>query len=163
MLVGAYLKFVEGCETVTYQEYSRLQGNQGEIDVIGIKTDGGREIIACEVATHLGGLDYGGYDESHDRLERKFRTGEQHVKDVFGDADTYSFQLWSPIVPSGLANRLEAMATAFGEETGHDLELLINERYTEKINHLRDEASQTTSQTGDLAFRFLQILEHLRG
>ncbi|QSG07554.1 hypothetical protein HSR122_0137 [Halapricum desulfuricans] len=43
-----------------------------------------------------------------------------------------------------------------------ELELVINERYTEKIEKLRERASETEKDYGELGFRILQILEHLR-
>ena len=57
---------------------------------------------------------------------------------------------------------LNALEADFEEETGMELELVINERYTEKVGMLREKASETEKDYGELGFRILQILEHLR-
>lgn len=42
LLVGSYLRLVEECELVTYNQRSQEQDNQLEIDVIGVdNTDDG--------------------------------------------------------------------------------------------------------------------------
>ena len=56
MLVGAYLKHVEDCEIVAYGQQSPNTGEQMELDVIGFQPEGDQEIIACEVGTHICGL-----------------------------------------------------------------------------------------------------------
>jgi hypothetical protein len=38
----------------------------------------------------------------------------------------------------------------------------VNEEYTEKIDELRDKAAAEKKSYGEPAFRFLQILEHMR-
>jgi ABC-type phosphate/phosphonate transport system substrate-binding protein len=53
------------------------------------------------------------------------------------------------------------MADEFEDETGAELELVINEEYTECIEALREKAGQTEKDYGELGFRILQILEHL--
>lgn len=135
-----------------------------EVDVIGVSSSNGgkQEVYICEVTTHLGGLRYGSYQESLNRLRKKFKKDEKYITELFDSADTYNFQLWSPVVPVGLKKRLLELATEFEEKEDMELELMINEEYTEKIGKLRDEASSTTKQHGELGFRILQILEHLR-
>jgi len=54
------------------------------------------------------------------------------------------------------------MADEFKNETGAELELIINEEYTECIEALREKAGQTEKDYGELGFRTLQILSHLR-
>jgi hypothetical protein len=61
-----------------------------------------------------------------------------------------------------LLGGLHGLKCDFEEETGSDLELIINDRYTEKIEKLRKRASETEKDYGELGFRILQILEHLR-
>ncbi|MFC6794805.1 hypothetical protein ACFQFH_11265 [Halobaculum halobium] len=99
MLVGAYLKLIEECEVVAYGQHSPLEGEQMEVDVIGIQPSGGREVITCEVATHLRGLGYGTAAENGDRVAKKFTRAERYVDRVFDAADTHRFQFWSPNVP----------------------------------------------------------------
>ena len=105
-----------------------------------------------------------GIDQSVDRAETQAET----VLDLF-DADDYSFvyQFWSPVVRGNrdekyLLTGLYDLAEEFEAETGAELELVINEAYTERIDALREKAGQTEKSYGELGFRLLQILEHLR-
>lgn len=163
MLVGAYLKWVEECDIIAYGEHSR-KNKQGEVDVIGIQPKAGQKIIACEVATHIGdsGLGYGNAQQNRDTVERKVRNAEEHVTQVFPSAESYSFQFWSPKVGNKSANLLEEAATEFKDDTGHELKLVMNEKYTKNISDLQDKAKTNTSQQSELAFRLLQILENLQ-
>jgi len=164
LLVGACLRLVTGCQVVVYNQHSSRQGNQNEIDVIGVHTTptGDQEIYSCEVVTHLNGIGYGNYEESTARLRKKFRHHQREITEIFDSADTYRLQLWSPNVQPGLVTRLEELSTEFTDADRTTLDLVINERYTDRIGDLRAEAAETTKQRGELAFRMLQILEHLK-
>lgn len=176
-LVGAYHKLINECEIVSYNEYSEQVGDQMEVDVLGVRTiDGKRIIYVCEVVTHLDGLNYGGkpsddswkefggtsYQGTLDTIWHKFIDDFAFVDRVFEDAEEYKFQFWSPYVPSGLATGLDHMVTRFDAEFEEDLEIVINETYTERIDQLRDRARKETKRYGQPAYRFLQILEHMR-
>lgn len=160
MLVGAYLKLVEACEIVAYGQHSPIAGDQMEIDVIGIHP-GRQEIITCEVATHLRGLGYGNAETNRDKVESKFQNAERYVDRAFGDAESHRFEFWSPKVPTASETKLHAVAEAFEDRTETELALVINGRYTDRIDQLRRAAGDTCAQRNELAFRLLQILEHL--
>lgn len=183
LLVGSYLRLVEECELVTYNQRSQEQGNQLEIDVIGVdNTDDGDQVVyTCEVVTHIDGLHYSGtpntdrweeygnddYQHTLERLWRKFSTDRNYVMELFNSADSYVFQFWSPVVRGNrdekyLLTGLYDLADEFEEETDAELELVINEEYSERIEALRRRAGQTEKDYGELGFRILQILEHLR-
>ncbi|MFC6786447.1 hypothetical protein [Halobaculum halobium] len=162
MLVGAYLKLIEECEVVAYGQHSPLEGEQMEVDVIGIQPSGGREVITCEVATHLRGLGYGTAAENGDRVAKKFTRAERYVDRVFDAADTHRFQFWSPNVPPASEEALREVASEFGARSGSELELVVNGEYAGRVEELRATASATYAQRNELAFRFLQILEHVR-
>lgn len=183
LLVGSYLRLVEECELVTYNQRSQEQGNQLEIDVIGVdNTDDGDQVVyTCEVVTHIDGLHYSGtpktdrweeygnddYQHTLERLWRKFSTDRKYVMELFDSADSYVFQFWSPVVRGNrdekyLLTGLYDLADEFEEETDAELELVINEEYSERIEALRRRAGQTEKDYGELGFRILQILEHLR-
>jgi hypothetical protein len=183
LLVGSYLRLVEECELVTYNQRSQEQGNQLEIDVIGVdNTDDGDQVVyTCEVVTHIDGLHYSGtpntdrweeygnddYQHTLERLWRKFSTDRKYVMELFNSADSYVFQFWSPVVRGNrdekyLLTGLYDLADEFEEETDAELELVINEEYSERIEALRRRAGQTEKDYGELGFRILQILEHLR-
>jgi hypothetical protein len=159
MLVGAYHKFIGDCDFVTYQKTSL--DTQTEVDVVGVDLDGEQEIYACEVVTHLGGMGYGSYQENRDRLERKFKRAEKLVTTEYDNAEMYTFQLWSLNTPKGLVTPLSELADEFEDDTGYELELVMNDDYAERIQDLRDLASSKNAQTNDFAFRFLQIFEYL--
>ena len=161
MLVGAYLKIVEECEIVAYGQHSPIEGDQMEIDVIGIQPDGNQEIITCEVATHLGGLGYGNATKNAERVASKFTHAEEYVNRTFGKA-SHRFQFWSPNVPSASETQLNDVVEEFESRTGTELELVINSEYTDRVVSLQKRAENTVSQRNELAFRFLQILEHLK-
>ncbi|MFY4816380.1 hypothetical protein ACOJIV_27410 [Haloarcula sp. AONF1] len=183
LLVGSYLRLVEECELVTYNQRSQEQGNQLEIDVIGVdNTDDGDQVIyTCEVVTHIDGLHYSGtpntdrweeygnddYQHTLERLWRKFSTDRKYVMELFDSADSYVFQFWSPVVRGNrdekyLLAGLYDLADEFEAETDAELELVINEEYSERIEALRRKAGRTEKDYGELGFRILQILEHLR-
>jgi hypothetical protein len=164
LLVGAHLRLITECQLVVYNQHSSHQGNQNEIDVIGVHTtpSGEQEIYSCEVVTHLNGIGYGNYEESHARLEKKFQHHRREITEIFDSADAYRFQLWSPNVQPGLVTRLEELHGNFADADNMTLNLIINEKYSDRIEDLRDEAASTTKQRGELGFRFLQILEHTK-
>lgn len=187
LLVGAYLRRVEKCELVMYNQRSREQGDQFEIDVIGVKTtdEGRQEVYVCEVVTHLGGLSYSGtpdterwvefgndnYQHALERIWRKFQDASEHVTTLFDDAEFYSFQLWSPVVPGDtdekyLLGGLHKLSETFEEEvlseypadTQMEHQLVINDRYSKSIDKLWDCATEDTKDYGERGLRFLQIL-----
>ena len=161
MLVGAYLKLVEECEVVAYGQHSPLEGEQMEIDVIGMRPAGDQGVITCEVATHLRGLGYGNAEKNRERVEGKFKNAEVYIDRVFGTSESHQFQFWSPKVHNASEKELMKAAREFEDRTDTELELIINSEYTQRLTELRREAASTFSQRNELAFRILQILEHL--
>jgi hypothetical protein len=177
-IVGAYHKLVTDCEVVSYNQRSKTEGEQMEIDVIGIdSTDGEQVIYTCEVITHLHGTIYPGepstsrwdefgntdYQYTLEKLWKKFTADHEYVTEVFDDADQYVFQLWSPVLPRGyLTDGLDQFAAEFEAEYNHDIEMIINGEYTDRVEDLRELAADDKKDYGEPAFRFLQILEHLR-
>jgi hypothetical protein len=178
LLVGAYHKIITDAEVVSYNQRSKEQGEQMEIDVVAIDSEDGEQIIyACEVITHLHGTLYSGttdvdrwdefgndgYQYTLEKLWNKFESDQEYVNKVFDDADEYRLQLWSPYLPRGhLTEGLEELVKRYKEENEQDIEILVNEEYTDKIDELRDKAAAEKKSYGEPAFRFLQILEHMR-
>lgn len=134
-------------------------------------------VYGCEVVTHLDGLHYNGvpdtdewaeygnddYQYTLQRLWEKFEQDYRLLKDVFDTADTYVLQFWSPVVPQGyLTDGLAELQRRF--EAKHDvtIDLVINGEYADRVEDLRQMASTTRKSYDEPAFRFLQILEHLR-
>lgn len=185
LLVGAYHQRLNGCEIVSYNNRSAEPGDQMETDVLAIDThkeNKNQHIYVCEVVTHLDGGLYSGspddpegwwmeysntssYHHSFETLWRKFLDGHQYVSRTFPEAE-YSYQFWAPVVTGGqnrgfLIQGLERLEDEFESETGEDLELVINEEYTARIEELQEIARGDTSDYGSPAFRFIQILENL--
>ena len=178
LLVGAYHEIITDAEVVSYNQRSKEQGKQMEIDVVAIDSeDDRRTIYLCEVITHLDGINYSGsldterwaefgnegYQYTLEKLWNKFHANQDYATDVFSDSDEYVFQLWSPYVSKGkLTSGLDALSTKYEEETGHEIDILVNEEYTKSIDKLREKAGEDKKRYGTPAFRFLQILEHMR-
>lgn len=154
-LVGAYLSQHLGCDFIGYNIRPRVSGLKGlaELDVVGLRHKD-KTAFLCEVTTHLDGLQYGSYattiSKVRDKHERQKLYADQHLKE-FRDVQ---FMFWSPVVREG------AITTALEKISG--LKLIINKEYAARIRELQDGAKKTTRDTGSPAFRFLQILAHLR-
>jgi hypothetical protein len=179
LIVGSYLRIVNDCELVSYNQRSKEAGRQMEIDVLGVEsTSGEQTVYACEVVTHLHGTLYSGtpdeegwwtdygnesYQYTLKRLWDKFDEDYDLLTNVFDDADTYVLQFWSPVVPNGiLTDGLDELQQRFESEYGVEIDLMINEEYTNRVDEIRQRASETKKSYDEPAFRFLQILEHLR-
>lgn len=177
-LVGAYLRIINDCDLVSYNQRSKESGQQMELDVLGVETSGGEQTVyGCEVVTHLDGVNYNGTPDTDDwaeygndtyqytlqRLWEKFQQDYALLTDVFDRADTYALQFWSPVVPEGyLTDGLAELQRRF--EAQHDvaIDLVVNAEYADRVKDLRQRASTTKKSYDEPAFRFLQILEHLR-
>lgn len=178
-IVGSYLRMINDCELVSYNQRSKEAGQQMELDVLGVESKSGEQIVyGCEVVTHLHGTLYSGspdeggwwskygsegYQYTLKRLLDKFEDDYDLLTEVFDDADTYVLQFWSPVVPKGiLTNGLEELQQRFEADYGVEIDLVINGEYTSRVDELRQQASETKKSYDEPAFRFLQILEHLR-
>ncbi|WP_338738561.1 hypothetical protein [Haloplanus salilacus] len=178
-MVGAYLRLINGCDLISYNQRSREEGQQVELDVLGVKSTHRRQsIYACEVVTHLNGSLYSGtpdeeswwsefgndsYQHSLERLWHKFNADYDLLTEGFDEDDEFHLQFWSPYVSQGyLTDGLAELQQQFDQEHDEQIELVINGDYADCIDELRQKASETTKRYNDTAFRFLQILEHLR-
>ncbi|MEF8874300.1 MAG: hypothetical protein V5A88_06475 [Candidatus Thermoplasmatota archaeon] len=184
LIVGAYLKKVVDCEIVTYHQTSLEKGEQKEIDVLGINTsDDGKEVFLCEVVTHLDGMRYKGkpstdrwnnfgsdnYQHTLEIIWKKFMYDYEYGKEVWGDVDkslwreySYILQLWSPKVPEGLLTEgLDKLKREFEDEYGVEIELVINEKYKDRIEELRTQAYDDKTGQGVAGYRFFQITENI--
>lgn len=155
-VVGAYLKEVAGCDFVDYNVRPPGGGLRGlgELDVLGLRFQDGTAFL-CEVATHLGGLGYGGgYESSAKKVEEKMVRARTYASDQLSRFPIRRFQFWAPRVPTG---RLLEMLEAIPET-----EIIANELYTARVRELEKIAASTTRDTGNPFFRSLQVLHHLR-
>jgi hypothetical protein len=150
-LVGAYMRQVRGCHTIAFNTF--LPHGQGELDVVGVANgQAGVEVWMAEVAIHLDSLNYGGYVKTVDKVSQKVRAAREYAEQVYRDV-TPTVEFWSPVVPAGLVSALASV----------EVDLIVNAEFTARVNELASRAKGHTKMTGDDAYRFLQLLTHLRG
>lgn len=157
LLVGAYLKVIEGCDVVAYNQRPRGGGMEGlgELDVIGLRFSDHTAIL-CEVTTHIGGLTYGkSHSDTIERIANKHLRQRSYAESHLKEFPNRIYQFWSPRVPTG------ALTTGLAA-VDPELELIVNSEYTARIDRLRKAARDRQNDEGNLAFRLLQILEALK-
>jgi hypothetical protein len=154
-LVGAYLQIVENCDFVNYNVRSPAKGLEGlaEFDVVGINFKE-NTVYLCEVTTHILGTLYKDYETTFQKIKEKYERQKDYADRYLKMFSKKEFMFWSPVVPKGLVKKLKTI---------NGLELIINEKFTEKVNKLIEFAKKETKNTGNPFFRALQILIHLRG
>lgn len=99
-LVGAHLKIIEQCDVVDYNARPPVPGleGMGELDVIGLSFTS-KTAFLCEVATHLGGLEYGkGYDDSMAQIRKKYDRQRKYALQYLSDFEPHRFMFWCPRV-----------------------------------------------------------------
>ncbi len=156
-LVGAWLKVIRKCDFIQYNARLPEPGlpGLGEVDVIGLDLKN-KAAYLCEVTTHLQGLGYVDYPTTMKKLHAKFERDKAFADKMLKDFHTRKYMLWSPVVPEGkLTARLVEL-----ENDG--VELVINKKYTERVEELKKAAHERKNDTGNPAFRLLQILAHMR-
>ena len=153
-LVGAYLKIIKECDFIGYNIRFHELGLKGlnELDVIGLNFKN-KTAYLCEVTTHLRGLLYKDNRTTVEKIKKKFEIQKEYANKYLSEF-TPHFMFWSPVVPR------EYITEELKKING--LELIINEKYTQCIDELREEAKKLTKDIGNPFFRMLQILEHLR-
>ena len=166
-LVGAWLRMIAECDFVQYNV--PLRDKQGEIDVVGLNLANETAYI-CEVATHLGGLQYvkDSRPDNVNRLTAKFQSDVDYARRYLQDFH-HQFMLWTPIVrlprsESAKYNQFEdlrSISRNLWDSHQVDVEMLINEMYQARLNELREAAGRETAASEYPVFRLLQIFEHL--
>ena len=105
------------------------------------------------VTTHIRGVNYGGNQETLRRIARKHENQREYAKSHLAQFKPV-FSFWSPYVPKGyLTDHLEEIK---------NLDKVINSEYKRRIKELEDRARNEHQETGNPAFRLLQILGALR-
>lgn len=158
-LVGAFYRYVEKCEFVLFNTF--LLDEQGEIDVIGIRLGEPRDIYFAEVTSHIGGMNYGGVQETVAKVSEKLERAQAFARQRFPE-DRHHYAIWSPKVPVGMTTSAFAdMASEF-HDRGQRLTFVINEHYGDSVQRLIDVARGNSKATSDPAFRLLQVLARVR-
>jgi len=157
LLVGAWLKEIKNCDFIQYD--ARLPEGHlpglNEVDVIGLELKN-KIAYLCEVTTHVRGALYGTYQKTLDKIRVKFERDKVFADKILKDFPARHYMFWSPVVPKG------KLTLKLKELEGHDVELVVNEKYAERIEELRKVAREKKNDTGNDAFRLLQILAHVR-
>lgn len=131
-LVGAYMRYIEGCPIVLYNSF--LADQQGEVDVVAVKPaqrGQPRVVYLCEVTTHVGGFN----SKTTLRVDDKLARLREFASATFPD-EQHRFQWWSPVVAKGATTtRFDELCAAWTKE-GRSLEFVVNEEYTRRIDAL---------------------------
>lgn len=162
-LVGAYMRYIRSCEVVVYNTFLRTE--QGEIDVVALRTGTPRTVWICEVTTHIGGMLYpgtGGGNGTVAKLRAKIGRARDFAAVTF-PGDLLRFEVWSPRVPRGKLTAAFEELEAEARGMDMDLSFVMNDDFTEKVRELTDHARRNSSPTNEPAYRMLQVLTHLRG
>ncbi len=155
-VVGAYLRLIEECDVIEYNVIPPGGGIEGlgELDVIGYRFKD-KSVFVCEVATHLGGLCIGNNSlDAVNKVKDKHKRQKQYTSKHLYLFKNPHFMFWSPVVPEGKITK--------GLKEISNLELIINEEYTKKVDMLMEVADKTISDIGNPFFRTLQLLQKLR-
>jgi hypothetical protein len=158
-LVAAYMRHVRGCDLILTNVH--LSDIQGELDVIGLERSEPQRLWLCEVTTHIRGMNNPTKRTAAQRAIAKIDRAVGFASDVFPNAEPH-FEIWSPIVRPGLITELDSVVAQF-EARGIALAIVANKGYTQRLQALVECARKSTADTGNDAFRMLQILTRVKG
>lgn len=135
--------------------------SQGEIDVVGLNIVE-QKIYICEVAIHLTtGLKYSDdMDNNIQKLTDKFSRGIEYALNYYKEYDQH-FMLWSPIVKESKMQHLTEMQENIRRKYSIDIECIVNEKFQECLEELRNFARQQTTVFHCPLMRLMQIEESL--
>src|SRR4051812_5764004 len=133
-LVGAYMRYIEGCPIVLYNSF--LTERQGEVDVVAVKPsqpDQPREVFLCEVTTHIQGFNTKTTLRVRDKLARL----HEFAQVTFPD-ERHRFQWWTPVAAKGARTTMfDELCNEWAAEQ-RSLEFIINEEFTRRVGELVD-------------------------
>jgi hypothetical protein len=154
-IVGAWLKLVINCDVVDYNLRITREGQVGlnELNVLGLDFKN-KTAYLCEVNTHLNGLQYRNTNSAIESIGNKYFNMSKYAKEYLSDYPIHHLMFWAPIVYPSVESVLRKLER---------LELVINNDYTSNIKALQEIAQKRIDDTGNPAFRILQILEHMKG
>jgi len=168
-IVGSYLTKVLGCSFVAFNLDTDVR--QGEMDVVGINLDT-NTVYLCEVAIHLGGLQYTdpqiSQPDNVNKFLKKFENSISYAQRNFPELNQV-FMLWSPIVRKSRETAkhnqmrdIENIRDKIKQKHGINLEIVVNEKFLECISKLREVAKKESKEIKTPIMRFLQIEEKLK-
>ena len=154
-IVGAYLKIIKECDFVVYNVRPPGGGREGlnELDVVGLDFKN-KIAYLCEVTTHILGVLYKDNKNTVEKIKTKYERQKEYANKQLLYFTNRHFMFWSPVVHEGtITSELEKI---------DGLELVINRKYTQCIDELKEKAKEKTNDEGNPFFRMLQILKHLK-
>lgn len=159
--VGAFLRFVENCNYVLYNQATGEE--QGEMDIIGIR-DADRVVFVCEAAFHLRGLRYSSRNREAgagasakaviERISKKFRRAREAISRMFPGYDP-RYQFWTIRSRPGINDLWPQMC----KELRVQIEFIHGIEFSQRMDRLRDKARRDTHYIDNPFYRTLQILE----
>lgn len=170
-IVGQYLQLIKKCDFVQYNLQTKTV--QGEIDVVGINSEG-KEVYVCEVATHLEtGLQYTKDNRPNNvpKLKSKFEKDIDYAQKNFGSKGyNCIYMLWTPIVKipkkdntiNNQERDIQEVVDYLKNQKGIDLKVVYNKSFLDCIEELRKIALETTQEIKSPIMRFLQIEEKIK-
>ena len=167
-LVSSYLRYIKECNFIETNVYTGKK--QGEIDVIGLNMKKS-EVYICEVAIHLGGLQYVNFKNNQtdnvQKLTDKFSKAIEYARKSFDEYDQH-FMLWSPVVTDSKGKsennqmlHLEEIQANIKDQYEVDVECIVNEKFQECLKELRNYAKSETKVLQCPLMRLMQIEEHV--
>ena len=169
-LVSSYLRYIRGCNFTETNVYTGK--SQGEIDVIGLNLSE-QQVYICEVAVHLGGLQYvnskNNQTDNVQKLTDKFSKAIEYVrKDPNLKQYDHHFMFWSPIVKvskgkpeNNQLRHLTEIQENIKRKYSIDIECIVNEKFQECLEELRNFARHESKVLQCPLMRLMQIEEQL--
>jgi len=153
-IVGAWLKLVIKCDIVDYNLKITRSGQVGlnELNVLGLDFKN-KAAYLCEINTHLDGLHYKNSNLAIETIGNKYFNMRRYADEYLPDFPNRHLMFWAPIVAPSVESVLSKLS---------GLELIINNSYTANVQSLQDIAQKGTEDTGNPAFRMMQILGHMK-
>ncbi|MDE0638504.1 MAG: hypothetical protein OXI43_21895 [Candidatus Poribacteria bacterium] len=144
--------------------------SQGEIDVVGLNLVEQRVYI-CEVAIHIGGLQYvnskSNRTDNIQKFTNKFSKDIEYAQKHLDGYDQH-FMLWSPIVKDSKGKpknnemrHLTEIQKNIKRKYGIIIECIVNEKFQECLDELRNYAKHETKALQCPLMRLMQIEEYL--
>ncbi len=166
-LVSSYLRYIRGCDFIQTNLYT--VESQGEIDVVGLNIVE-QQVYVCEVAIHLTtGLQYVKNKRPNNiqKLTEKFSRDIEYARNYFDEYDQH-FMLWSPIVKDSKGKseynqmrHLTEIQENIKRKYDIDIECIINEKFQECLEELRNYAKSETKALQCPLMRLMQVEEYL--
>lgn len=154
-IAGCYLKKILHCDFVDYNVRAPGGGLQGlgELDVVGLDLKN-KKAYLCEVTTHIRGVLYKSNSHTIEKIKKKHQRQQEYARQYLSDFQDVTYMFWSPVVPVGyVTNELAKIET---------LTPVINGTFKKYVDELRALAAIETHDSGNIFFRFLQIMEKMR-